>query len=82
MALQAGPATALTFVIAVRNLSLTDISVEFWVKTTQSNDYPRFFQHNGADTEQHSYGAMYSAETNAIGLIGGGSTGYLNSSDQ
>jgi hypothetical protein len=59
--------------------STTDISVEFWVKTTQSNGFPRFFQHNGADTEQGSYGAMYSAGTNAIGLIGGGSTGYINS---
>ena len=60
-------------------LSLTDISVEFWLKTTQSSDYPRFFQHNGADTEERSYGAMYSpVGTNAIGLIGGGSTGYIN----
>jgi Concanavalin A-like lectin/glucanases superfamily len=60
-------------------LSLTDISVEFWIKTTQSSDYPRLFQHNGADTEEHSYGAMYSAGTNSIGLIGGGNTGYINS---
>jgi len=60
-------------------LSLTDISVEFWVKTTQTSDYPRLFQHNGADTEERSYGAMYVAETNSVGLIGGGHTGYLNS---
>ena len=60
-------------------LSKVDISVAFWVKTTQSSDYPRLFQHNGADTEQRSYGAMYSAGTNAIGLIGGGNTGYINS---
>jgi hypothetical protein len=59
--------------------STTDVSVEFWVKTTQSSGYPRFFQHNGDGNEQHSYGAMYTAETNAVGLIGGGSTGYLNS---
>ncbi len=58
-------------------LSVTDVSVEFWVKTTQSSDYPRFFQHNGSNAEQHSYGAMYSAATNAVGLIGGGSTGYI-----
>lgn len=60
-----------------KQLSVTDVSVEFWVKTTQSSDYPRFFQHNGSNAEQHSYGAMYSASTNAIGLIGGGSTGYV-----
>ncbi|MGB7582514.1 MAG: LamG-like jellyroll fold domain-containing protein [Sedimentisphaerales bacterium] len=58
-------------------LSTTNVSVEFWLKTTQNSDYPRFFQHNGGNTEQHSYGAMYSAETNAVGLIGGGSTGYI-----
>lgn len=58
-------------------LSVTDVSVEFWVKTIQSSDYPRFFQHNGSNAEQHSYGAMYSAATNAFGLIGGGSTGYI-----
>jgi hypothetical protein len=60
-------------------LSQSDISVAFWVKTTQSSDYPRLFQHNGGNTEQRSYGAMYNAGTNAIGLIGGGSTGYVNS---
>jgi len=60
-------------------LSLTDISVAFWVKTTQSSDYPRLFQHNGGGTEEHSYGAMYSAGTNSIGLIGGGNTSYINS---
>ena len=60
-------------------LSLTDISVAFWVKTTQSSDYPRLFQHNGGGTEQHSYGAMYSAGPNSIGLIGGGNTSYINS---
>ena len=59
--------------------STADISVEFWVKTTQNSDYPRFFQHNGDSNEQRSYGAMYVAETNSVGLIGGGSTGYLNS---
>jgi len=61
--------------------STIDISVEFWVKTTQNSGYPRFFQHNGGNTEEHSYGAMYSAGSSptAIGLIGGGSTGYLNS---
>ena len=60
-----------------KQLSVTDVSVEFWVKTTQSSDYPRFFQHNGGSTEEHSYGAMYSAATNGIGLIGGGNTGYI-----
>ena len=59
-------------------LSTSDVSVEFWLKTTQNTDYPRFFQHNGGNTEQHSYGAMYNAGTNAVGLIGGGNTGYLN----
>jgi hypothetical protein len=59
-------------------LSLTNISVAFWVKTTQSSDYPRFFQHNGGNTEQRSYGAMlYPAGPNSIGLIGGGSTGTV-----
>jgi hypothetical protein len=58
-------------------LSVTDVSVEFWVKTTQNTNYPRFFQHNGASTEQRSYGAMYAAATNGIGLIGGGNTGYI-----
>jgi len=58
-------------------LSTTNISVEFWVQTTMTSDYPRFFQHNGGNTEQHSYGAMYNAATGAFGLIGGGSTGYL-----
>lgn len=60
-------------------LSTSNVSVEFWVKTTQSSDYPRLFQHNGGNTEEHSYGAMYNAGTNAVGLIGGGSTGYVNS---
>jgi hypothetical protein len=59
-------------------LSQVDISVAFWVKTTQSSDYPRLFQHNGGGTEQHSYGAMYSAGPNSIGLIGGGNTSYIN----
>jgi len=58
-------------------LYLADVSVAFWVKTTMSSDYPRLFQHNGGNTEEHSYGAMYNAGTNAVGLIGGGSTGYL-----
>ncbi len=60
-------------------LSTSNVSVEFWVKTTQSSDYPRLFQHNGGNTEERSYGAMYNAGTNAFGLIGGGATGYLNS---
>jgi Concanavalin A-like lectin/glucanases superfamily len=60
-------------------LSLSDISVAFWIKTSQSSDYPRFFQHNGGSTEQHSYGAMYNVGTNSVGLIGGGDTGYINS---
>lgn len=59
-------------------LSFVDVSVEFWVKTTQNTDYPRFFQHNGDTNEMGSYGAMYSAESNAVGLIGGDATGYLN----
>lgn len=58
-------------------LSTSNVSVEFWVKTTQSSDYPRLFQHNGGSTEERSYGAMYNAGTNAFGLIGGGGTGYL-----
>jgi hypothetical protein len=60
-------------------LSQIDISVAFWVKTTQSSDYPRLFQHNGDVAEQRSYGAMYSAGTNSVGLIGGGNTAYINS---
>ena len=36
-------------------LSTSNVSVEFWVKTTQSSDYPRLFQHNGGSTEEHSY---------------------------
>ena len=58
-------------------LSRTNISIAFWVKTTQTSEYPRFFQHNGKTDEQHGYGAMYTAETNGIGLIGGGSTRYF-----
>jgi hypothetical protein len=58
--------------------SLADVSVEFWVKTTQNTDYPRFFQHNGDTAEQGSYGAMYSAESNAVGLIGGDATAFFN----
>jgi hypothetical protein len=60
-------------------LYLPDVSVAFWVKTTQNSDYPRLFQHNGGSAEEHSYGAMYNASTNSIGLIGGGNTGYVNS---
>jgi hypothetical protein len=60
-------------------LSTTNVSVEFWLKTTQSSDYPRLFQHNGGNTEQRSYGAMYNASANTVGLIGGGATGYLGS---
>jgi hypothetical protein len=60
-------------------LSTSNVSVEFWVKTTASSDYPRLFQHNGGNTEEHSYGAMYNAGTSSIGLIGGGATGYLTS---
>jgi hypothetical protein len=59
-------------------LSLSDVSVAFWVKTTQSSDYPRLFQHNGGSTEQRSFGAMYNAGTNSVGLIGGGTTNYIN----
>ncbi len=58
--------------------SLYDITVEFWVKTTQTTEYPRFFQHNGDGAEEGSYGAMYVAGTNDVGLIGGGQTGYLS----
>jgi hypothetical protein len=60
-----------------QQLTLYDVSIEFWVNTTQATDYPRFFQHNGDTTVQDSYGAMYVASTNSVGLIGGGSTEYL-----
>lgn len=60
-----------------QQLSLYDVSVEFWVNTTQNTDYPRLFQHNGDTAEQGSYGAMYVAGTNSVGLIGGGNTGYI-----
>lgn len=58
-------------------LSLQDVTIEFWVKTTQASDYPRFFQHNNGHTEERAYGAMFIPDTNGVGLIGGGSTGYL-----
>ncbi len=56
----------------------SNVTVAFWVKTTENTDYPRLFQHNGGNTEERSFGAMYNAGTNSVGLIGGGSTGYLN----
>jgi hypothetical protein len=55
----------------------SNITVAFWVKTTQTNEYPRFFQHNGGTAEQRSYGAMSIVDTCAVGLIGGGSTSYI-----
>ena len=32
----------------------TDVTIEFWVKTTMTTGYPRFFQHNGANTDMNS----------------------------
>jgi len=61
-----------------RYLSLESLTVEFWVNTTQATDYPRFFQHNNGDTEMGGYGAMYSAASDTIGLIGGGNTNYVS----
>ncbi|MCJ7729608.1 MAG: LamG domain-containing protein, partial [Sedimentisphaerales bacterium] len=58
-------------------LTRDNLTVEFWVNTTQASEYPRFFQHNNGDTVMGGYGAMYSAGSDAIGLIGGGDTDYV-----
>jgi hypothetical protein len=60
--------------------NLTDVTIEFWVKTTQSSDYPRFFQHNGAGEEESAYGAMMNASTLSFGVIGGDTTTYFDAS--
>ena len=53
-----------------------DVTVEVWVKFTDinsmpSNDFPRFFQHNGDWTETGSYGVVVQ-DPNQLGIIGGG----------
>jgi hypothetical protein len=58
-------------------LNQDNITVEFWVNTTQATEYPRFFQHNNGDANMGGYGAMYSAADDAVGLIGGGDTDYF-----
>ncbi len=58
-------------------LNQDNITVEFWVQTTQASEYPRFFQHNNGDANEGGYGAMYVAETNDVGIIGGGDTDYF-----
>jgi hypothetical protein len=62
-------------------LTLDNLTVEFWINTTQATDYPRLFQHNNGQAEMGGYGAMYAAGTDAIGLIGGGDTDYVNVPD-
>lgn len=62
-------------------LTLDNLTVEFWINTTQASDFPRLFQHNNGQTEMGGYGAMYAAGTDAIGIIGGGDTDYVNIPD-
>lgn len=60
-------------------ISLPSITVELWVHVdaNTSAEYPRFFQHNNGTTLMGSYGGMFVADTCAVGLIGGGNTGYI-----
>jgi len=67
---------------ALKDLSIQQVTVEFWVWTDQNDPngaYPRFFQHNGDSAEQRGYGAMHTVTSGApsMGVIGGGSTSYL-----
>jgi hypothetical protein len=62
-------------------LTRNNLTVEFWVNTTQATDYPRLFQHNNGEAVMGGYGAMYTAGTDAIGLIGGGNTNYVSVTD-
>jgi len=63
-------------------LSLDDISIEVWLKSTALNtDYPRLFQHNGSYLNELAYGISTDANANnamQVGLIGGGSTDYFD----
>ncbi len=60
-------------------ISLGTVTIECWVRldTNVTTGYPRLFQHNNGDAKMGSYGAMLSLGTNAIGVIGGGSTNYF-----
>jgi hypothetical protein len=62
-------------------LTRNNLTVEFWINTTQAADFPRLFQHNNGGTIMGGYGAMYAAGSDALGLIGGGDTDYVTVPD-
>ncbi len=53
-----------------------DVTIELWVNFTDTNDFPRFFQHNGAWDVEGAYGVMVNGP-NESGVIGGGTTNYM-----
>ncbi len=60
--------------------SLEDITIELWMQiTADPNTYPRLFQHNGGWDSPSSYGVML-VDANTIGVIGGGTTNYFDTS--
>jgi hypothetical protein len=53
-----------------------DVTVELWVNFSDTNDYPRFFQHNHSWDTTGGYGLMVNGP-NQVGVIGGDATNYM-----
>ena len=62
-----------------RKLSLENITVECWIKTTQADgNSPSIFNHNPSREQQNAYGATLRTDTNGIGMIGAGNTNNVD----
>jgi hypothetical protein len=53
-----------------------DVTIELWVNFQDTNDYPRFFQHNGNWQALGGYGVAVSGP-NQLVVIGGGTSTYV-----
>jgi hypothetical protein len=56
-----------------------DVTIELWANYTDLNDYPRFFQHNGAWDELGSYGlSALLNDGNTLAVFGGGDVNFMD----
>jgi len=56
-----------------------DVTIELWANCTDLNDYPRFFQHNGAWDVLDSYGLVAQLnDGNTLAVMGGGMANFMH----
>jgi hypothetical protein len=58
-------------------LSKIDVTIECWIQTTNTSNYPRLFQHNGSWETNTSYGALL-PDANSIAVLGGDAIDYFD----